>query len=265
MILEELFGLAVPPNVYSSKVTDFICGCEYEIEDIKKISLAVQDVFTIEDDHSLRNGGKEFKTPPCSFDEAVANFDFLHKNLTLGEDPFSDRTSIHVHVNVSKMMEAQVRQLVLCYALIEPIIFEFVGPVRKGSIFCVPLNYTFLPSKYSNSFSGLRQIWHKYTAFNIVPAGPNKDNLGLGTVEFRHLYGTDNRETFHTWLTILRELYLFIATQPDFNIIKSLEKDNFINLARQISPTLTKDYTYSQLAELMKDSQLDVKLSAGGI
>lgn len=265
MTIEKQFGLEsnyhIPPG---SK--EFYCGCEFEIESVVKISEDVKALFGIEVDNSLRNNGREFKTLPIDFGTAINLFDILHKGLSLGKDPFSDRTSIHVHVNVRQFEPTQLRQMVLCYALLEPLFFHFVGEERKNSIYCVPLNYTYMPSIYKDDLAGMRKKWHKYTAFNLKPIAAEPDSPGLGTVEFRHLYGTADKKVFSKWLTAIHNLYTFINNTPNFNIIEEIKTGkSAAQFAKQIIPTLAFGLADFQINEMCKDTMLDVKLSVGGL
>lgn len=243
----------------------FIAGIEYEIEAIEGYGdIGQEGIFTIETDHSLRNNGREFKTIPMSFQKHLEAFKSLHRRLLLNNNPFSERTSIHVHVNVRELEINQVRQLILCYALLEPLFFEFVGETRKNSIFCVPLNYTYLPNLYKGTTQTMHEKWHKYTAFNILPLN------GFGTVEFRHMYGTNDFEKFHTWLKSLKELYDFIVENDSFDLIKELERggghlSGLSTIAQAIVPTLTEGFSPAELNVLLEDTLLDVKLSVGGL
>ena len=237
---------------------EFICGCEFEIEAVKSFG-ETDAYFSIEEDSSLRNNGREFKTPPCDFERALELFNILHKEVKLGQNPFSDRTSIHVHVNVANMTMEQLRQLTLTYALLEPVFFKFVGAERQHSIYCVPLNYTFLPSVYKQDVTGMYHKWHKYTAFNLKPVKE------LGTVEFRHLYGTNDREVFNKWLTALKDLFYHIRDTNGWDVVDALENSSPETIARLIVPSLCENISGAELYALMKDTQLDVKLSVGGL
>ena len=243
----------------------FICGCEFEIESVKT-HIDHPSIVVVED-HSLRNSGYEYKTRPSTYEETLELFDYLHKNLKVGPEPFSHRTSIHVHVNVRNLPVATVRQMVLTYALLEPLFFKFVGPEREHNIFCVPLSFTTMPSLYKKDIKFMHGAWHKYTAFNILPLGLGKNSeQGLGTIEFRHLYGTNKREVFQTWLLALKQLYDFFNKNRDFDVAEALEKGtNAAELAMDIVPALAAKSTYSEINKLCQDTVLDVKLSVGGL
>lgn len=239
---------------------DFITGCEYEIEEILSLGGLNMDVVSVVEDPSLRNNGREFTTPPLNFEGQLFYFEHIHEELKLGKNPYSDRTSIHVHVNVRELTVDEVKQFVLTYALLEPLFFEYVGEVRKGSIYCVPLNYTYLPSIYKYNLQTLHSKWHKYTAFNILPLSE------YGTVEFRHMYGTGNLETFKFWLGCLKELYTFIESTQGFDILSVISDESFsvVEFAKKVVPSLAVG-SDERLLSLLEDTLLDVKLSAGGL
>lgn len=213
---------------------EFICGTEYEIEDVKYIALPGHEKMgrsglNLSDsspywigniglmhDGSLRNNGVEFITKPLSFTESLKTFDILHKGLTLGPQPFSSRTSIHVHVNMTNMSMAQLKHFLLTYALLEPVFFAAVKPERQHNIHCVPLNYTLLPSIYASPIQDIVKSWSKYSALNLIPLRTQ------GTVEFRHLHGTGDFEVYKRWLTLLCELWTFVWESPPNTLEKML-------------------------------------------
>lgn len=254
-----------PSNLPILSSSNFVCGCEFEIESVKKHPEHPEIV--VVEDHSLRNSGYEYKTRPNTYETTLTLFDYIHETISLGKDPFSHRTSIHVHVNMLNMPVATVRQMVLAYALLEPLFFDFVGQEREHNIFCVPLSFTTMPNIYKKDIIYMHGQWHKYTAFNILPLGQGKNSdQGLGTIEFRHLYGTANKEVFQTWLTTLKEWYEWFQKYPEFNVTKEIEVGlTPAQLAGLIIPTLSSKHSVLQLNRLCQDSLLDVKLSVGGL
>jgi len=241
----------------------FICGTEYEIEDIRKVLLPefsigsdspcwFGDLGAVRDG-SLRNNGMEFVTRPVTFERALELFEYLHNNLKLGDGPYTHRTSTHVHVNVASMSTAQLKHFVLLYALFEPVFFKYAGTTRQHNIHCVPLSYTLLPKYYSSSVNNQIDVWSKYTAFNLKPVKTQ------GTVEFRHLYGTGDIQVYQQWLTMLKDLWEFA-----FN-----EKTNWLSqqLKANVSPTsMLLSVIPSALSLGMSDvdfadSLIDVKLA----
>lgn len=264
-LVKDVFQMSVgtPSSILNS--LEFVCGCEFEIESVK--AHPEHPAIVVVEDHSLRNSGYEYKTKPNDYKTTLELFSYLHSNITLGKEPFSHRTSIHVHVNVRNLSVATVRQMVLTYALLEPLFFKFVGPEREHNIFCVPLSFTTVPSNYKKDLAYMHGTWHKYTAFNILPLGLGKNSeQGLGTLEFRHLYGTADQKVFKTWLTTLKELYDFFVKYPDYNVVTAIENEETpAELAHQIIPTLAATSSSVEINKLCKDSMLDVKLSVGGL
>lgn len=263
-LVKDVFTLS--GSSYGGKLNneDFLCGCEFEIESVKtQIS---HDEIQVVEDHSLRNYGYEYKTVPSTFKRTLELFDYVHKNLKLGPDPFSHRTSIHVHVNVRNLPVNTVRQLVLTYSLLEPLFFNFVGPEREHNIFCVPLSFTTLPSVYKKDIVYMHSNWHKYTAFNILPLGFGKNSdVGLGTIEFRHLYGTADRKVFETWLTALKQLYDFFNQNRDYDVTKDIVSRSPAQIALDVIPALATKHGTATINNMCADSVLDVKLSVGGL
>ena len=240
---------------------EFICGTEYEIEDVKYIYLPGHDKINrgqlslsdsspywignigLMHDGSLRNNGVEFITKPLSFKESLNTFDILHKGLTLGPQPFSSRTSIHVHVNMTNMTLAQLKHFLLTYALLEPVFFEVAGETRKHNIHCVPLNFTILPSIYSKPIQDIVKAWSKYSAFNLMPVRTQ------GTVEFRHLYGTDDAMVYQKWLTLIKELWDFVYNNETTTLETLLRSEHspqtIQNIVLPSSKYMSPDYSAS--------------------
>jgi hypothetical protein len=267
--VQEQFNMHNTAGAAVCNSRDFLCGVELEIEDIKStddVSANYGDVI-IEQDHSLRNNGLEFKYGPVTYNEALNRFNGIWKHLKVGKNPFSERTSIHVHVNARCLTVEEARQLVLVYALYEPLFFKFVGDERKNNIFCVPLNYTSLPNTYKSNLVAMHKAWSKYTAFNICPMGPGKDGSAChGTIEFRHMYGTKDPEVFKKWLTTLKELYTFVEKNTGFDIIKTiLSGKDMASYASVVIPTIANGLSMGQINNLIEDSLIDVKLSSGGL
>jgi Putative amidoligase enzyme len=262
--LEATFDLPPNPQLNLYHGQPFLVGVELEIEAVADYKKAVMhDVWPCDSDidHSLRNNGREFKFHPNTLSNTIEHFRYLHKHLNLGPDAFSERTSIHVHVNCRNYDANQLREIILMYAFVEPFYLRYVGDKRRNSIYCVPLNFTNMPDHYKRDIMHLcsHKVWHKYTAFNILPLQQ------FGTIEFRHLYGTNDAEVFSKWLYAIKDLFDVINNQPNFNIMEQFQKRvDPVALVRRIVPTLTQGLQDGTIATMIKDSILDVKLAGGG-
>lgn len=244
------------PKIYytSCLTTDIpVFGTEYEIEDILDYTPDKDKFYRVEEDHSLRNNGKEFITTPLSYEHSLQVFKMLHDNLKLGPNPYTPRTSTHVHLNILSLDVEQIKHLVLLYALLEPVFFAYAGEKRKQNIHCVPLNYTLLPKYYHHDIGYLVDHWSKYTAFNLLPIKTQ------GTVEFRHLGGTGSLEYYTKWLTLIRDLYIFIQNTPPDWLQKQLETGV---TQREIQLlVLPTSFPIKPLVDDDKASIIDVKLA----
>jgi len=260
MTIKQLFDLSdsfLQDNIEPNHLTGFIAGAELEIEAVHDYSMSYMEDnnINVEIDGSLRNSGKEFLLPPSNKDSLVNLFKGVHGRLHLGDDPFSIRTSVHVHVNCLYATEHQVKTLLLLYAIFEPLAFNYVGATRRDNIHCMPLNSTYMPSNYQFTLSNIVTKWHKYTAFNLLPLRE------LGTVEFRHLYGTEDAAVFATWLDFIHVLWqsamdigMFTAAHlTDLTVLKDIERklntDRFKQLCREPNTFI------------LEDNLLDVKLA----
>lgn len=198
MTIAHMFGLD-PSHLNSAR--EFYAGVECEIESVKE-----QDEFegfSCTEDGSLRNHGVEYISIPLERDKLVQCFTDLHATIEFynPEEAFSSRTSTHVHINCRALEPEQTKTLVLLYALYEDFFFAMVEQNRRGNIHCVPLTETHLPGNYAMPIEKLCGRWHKYTALNILPLQK------LGTVEFRHLQGTNDVVLFGEWLMLLENLW----------------------------------------------------------
>jgi len=239
------------------KPDKFIAGAELEIEAVHNYnSVYLEDSgISIETDGSLRNHGREFLLPPRPRDTLVELFNGLHDNIELGNEPFTVRTSIHVHVNCLYAKPAQVKALLLLYAIFEPLAFNFAGPVRRDNIHCMPLNSTHMPNLYSHTLEVIHSKWHKYTAFNLLPLSE------LGTVEFRHLYGTDDQHVFKAWLDFIATLWYSAMKMGEFK----REHLTDLTFLREVQSNLMTKEFLEHCADrqpyVLEDNLLDVKLA----
>lgn len=209
-----------------SKYAEPAIGIEVEVENIRD-HVPIQHSWQANTDGSLRNHGLEFislPTKPKLVETAINHlFDVLPTSAH-----FSPRTSIHVHMNVRDLTLAQVYNIVILYQCFEDLLYKFAGPERKKSIFCVPLGSTSYYIGMRRAFVDRPQgiNWSKYTGLNLAPIN------NYGTIEFRHLRGTNNRETIFDWLHFLYNIWHYASSHST---------DELEALIRECSST--RDYT----------------------
>jgi Putative amidoligase enzyme len=199
--MAKIFELYGTGGDQKNKPDTFIVGVECEIEGFERTPEVKG--WERHSDGSLRNNGYEYVSSPDTLEGTLEKFKLLHKTVSYLPDlAFSERTSTHVHVNVSPMDANRVRAMVLLYAMFEPFFFESVKPERSHNIHCVKLTDTILPMHYNRELDSMVTKWSKYTALNLLPV------TKYGTLEFRHLHGTGDVQELSDWLHILKGLWV---------------------------------------------------------
>lgn len=183
-------------------------GIEVEVENVQRFYRTSPHWQMIEDG-SLRNDGKEFVSLPIKAWRVEQALDVLFKNLNKDIE-FTERTSIHVHMNIRTLTIPQLETLILTYIVFERALFNFIGEDRYNNIFCVPIVETQFGSNLSNLIrkKQLAFQWQKYTAMNALPIWDK------GTLEFRHLGGTKDIKRILTWINLLLSLKIFALQKP---------------------------------------------------
>lgn len=187
------------PDGYSIEIeAEFSGGCDIRTS-----------AFVVKNDGSLMNFGLEFvsKTPK-SKEDLIRDV----KNL-LSKPPFNrdyietERTSTHIHYNVQNWTNNELFTFLAVYYSIEGVLFKYVGKSRISNLFCLPLydaeysDELFL-NLYKQDYRSIRRRFetYKYAALNIASVAR------LGTIEFRHMYGTKNPEQIWEWLEVLDQI-----------------------------------------------------------
>lgn len=184
-------------------------GCGNELD----WPVGLANGWTVEKDPSLRGpGAKEFILQhPSSLARGihrVRSF-FKHVEQYREEEPgtfvFSERTSIHVHVDVRALTWLEVLSVARLYLVFEKSLFDLVGRQRYHNIFCTPLSATLACNGEEDGFRV-----DKYCALNLKTTGT------IGTVEFRGMAGTDDHESIVRWMTMCASLVEFcFQNSPD--------------------------------------------------
>ena len=254
MNIVERYGL--PSKEKYQKRENFFAGVECEIESLLDIDQQFPN-FMNKEDHSLRNNGREFISVPLNRIDLETSFKTLHSTIAYRNkgDAFSPRTSTHVHVNCHGLSMEEVKQLILLYALFEELFFSMVSADRRNNIHCVPLSETMLPQSYNKPLESLVSIWQKYTALNILPL------KSQGTVEFRHLHGTNDVELFHQWLTYLENIFTLSKTSP-INADSLVNREHIRQWYNFIFKEMPKKEMYDPiLFNIIQRSVVDVKFA----
>jgi len=251
-LIWQMFGLN---DTYTNAGAPLLFGIECEIESILDNNLTRD--WESKADGSLRNSGVEYVSKPLSLERAIEAFTNLHEGcleIRNPEEKFSQRTSIHVHVNCKNLESEHVRNTVLLYALFEELFFLQVDPSRRENIHCVALNDTHLPGRYAFPLQDMFSIWSKYTALNLKPLST------LGTIEFRHSDGHDDVRRFRDWLTCIERLFAVAKATPLSP--NTVDKESVQKMADEVFGHLpTYPAIRLRLWPLIENTLIDVKLS----
>jgi hypothetical protein len=228
--IPEVFAVG-PPLVFKYKSTEvnlvnpsLIVGVELETENIRTAYTGTalgKCGFSSHTDNSLRGAAAEFISAPMPIGSLVEALKTYKELTKFDESNFSDRCSVHVHVNCTDLTTDNLASLALIYTVVEEILFEYVGHDRDNNLYCVPWNqcrnHLNLVTKFLNDGAySVAKGWQKYTALNFLPLTTQ------GTVEFRHMYGTIDLETITTWLNIIGALFKYSTSTTSDDIIKEI-------------------------------------------
>jgi hypothetical protein len=189
-------------------------GIEVEVENYQpEFSLPSYTLWRTVADGSLKYRGIEFVSQPLSgrlIDYAIA--EIAQHLKTQPELMWSNRTSIHVHQNMSSLRIPHLTALVALYGLYEDLFFKLVAPHRKGNPYCYPAT-----SVDPEAFCRVTQE-NKYCALNLAPLATQ------ATIEFRHLQGTDDWRLVRRWLQLIVKLYAFVDAHTSKDILSVVQE-----------------------------------------
>lgn len=273
MKLHEAFGLSNPTKLLEVSspelITDEMVGIEVELEGLRSSLQFYRNLGSIApwwdvvDDPSLRNTrgrGGEFVLNSPMFGEDVVNA-IMGLAATVPRPELSERTSIHVHLDVRNLSFDQLLRLLTVYLLVEPIMFSLVDEDRKYNPYCVPVStcpdyLVALGRAITSRSSGvfMSHVAHnrgfKYAALNFLPVSTQ------GSVEFRHKEGTTNPESIKLWVNAVLALKRFaMASEAPLTIddIRGIV-DNYPSFVKEVFngvdiPEL-KEHSYNSIEEV---------------
>lgn len=201
-----------------------LMGVEIEVENVGRAgAMPIWPCFwTITEDNSLRNHGYEFITHPLSGVNLIAALQTFFTALP-AQAHFSQRTSIHVHMNVRDLNAEQLTTLTVVYLALEKVLYNFVGKDRDKNIFCVPLGTTRTTEKLFQSLmrlkSRIERVQDEQTRYSGLNFGPL---FSLGTIEFRQMAGTRDFEKIFTWINLLQCLRKYALAHTLDDTLKTI-------------------------------------------
>jgi len=280
--INELFRFSALPEIKDTDVPEYPqkwsvvdpsskIGIEVEVENVRHIPDIPWYLWNITEDGSLRNYGREFISLPIKAKYAESALRWLFDNLP-EERVFSRRTSVHIHLNARNFTLEQLKLFLFVYLVFEGTLFSFVGQKRDKNIHCVPLlGSSLLPLRIDGELlkSNINLRWMKYCALNIAPI-IEPDNR-KGTIEFRHMHGTDDIDKLMVWINIILSLKMYVYKTSPENIISNIlmlnTNSQYRNFAEEVFGEYVKyfftDMDYQEAINSMEEGVTRVKLLIG--
>lgn len=200
---------------YLGRHTEGLFGYELEVEG-DNLPIRI-DGWKTAKDGSLRGESAEYiLLEPSSLEGTIKSFETLVSKLVKPATKlsFSYRTSTHVHVNMLKFTKPQIQAFFYLSHLVEDVLVNYCAPNRKGNRFCLRTKDAewkveqFKEWLAKNGFGALSQEHLKYSAINIATL------MHYGSMEFRSLHGTVDKEVVTPWLNVLKNIHDIAAIVP---------------------------------------------------
>lgn len=255
--------------------TDVFVGVEIELEhfhpvnfDPYKKQILNSSLWRTVNDHSLRDNGLEFVMgyhgdPLKGKDIITALSVFqthIDKYISKNEPPeCSDRTSIHVHIDVRDLEIEDVKRYVLLYSIFENVFYKWSDYARYFNNYCVPISRS---KDLSGRLSKLMSVNSGINFNSAIVSGHKYDGLNYksiqikGSLEFRLLRGTYDTKFILDWINLL--LCLRIAAKDKSLDITSIPKD----MSNRGLDKLV-DEVFGPYGEVLKDSVNPVDILEG--
>lgn len=117
----------------------------------------------------------------------------------------SNRTSVHVHINMQNYHITQVFNVITAFVMLEPMLVHFCGEEREGNLFCLRTQdaewfFTCIEQLVTGRVNwrrGWRSNDMRYAAINLASL------TKYGSLEFRSMRGTRDMTLIEQWVGIL--------------------------------------------------------------
>lgn len=195
-------------------------GIEIECEGnkFKKSESILADYWKYTKDGSLRgqDNAEYVLAKPIDFakvDEAIDKlWDMFKAYGTILDE--SNRTSVHVHLNVQKFHLNRLAAFLGMYFSLEELLTQWCGEHRVGNLFC--LRGKDAPSIITTLKRFIQQDCGYELGNNLHYAGLNGNAISkFGSIEIRSLRGCTDPSVIKDWVAILRRMYEFSAEFKD--------------------------------------------------
>lgn len=243
---DECFNVAVS---LQNKPTKGDVGIEIELESqtgstFPKDKEELPKVWSYHKDGSLRgyDNAEYVLDKPIGFDETDAAIDDLWAVLAKKKVKLagSNRTSVHVHLNVQDFYLNRLTTFAAMYFCVEEILTQWCGEHRVGNLFC--LRAKDAPAIITQLRRFIRSDMGTQIRDNFHYAGFNANALHkFGSIEIRTLRGAMDPAVIKQWVAMLRRLH---GMSADFN-----DPRTFVDMFSSLGPTEFYETLLGQYAD----------------
>lgn len=248
-------------------------GVEFEFERVTKISqddlAAIGMHWTMKEDHSLHDAGKEFAfIEPLFGADVVDAIHNLTKIATVNRWACTLRTGIHVHMDARDLTNYQLKGLLAYYLMFEPAIYAWVGGGREANNFCVPwyksegsiqdaitilqmLDMFGKDEESTDSLLNKCDHFHKYAGLNL------RSLANFGSIEFRQLPTTTDRGRIFNWINILLRLKKAATEAPESTMVlvqdvwrRGIRESLYSVFGQEIAAAMLQENSYNTLDDI---------------
>jgi len=191
---------------FNGRVNCFKCGIEIELEQYPDYEPYFY--WKVEEDGSLRNGGRELISDPLEWKDVDKVLMEISSDIIKADA--NARCGIHVHMSIEDFDLDDIKKLMCLYFIYEPLIFLVSGE-RKDNSFCVGYEDSIMQENlhyfvnnmqsFDDLYSFTRNHGKKYFALNIIPIHTQ------GTVEFRHHKASNDIVEIKSFITLIKNLH----------------------------------------------------------
>lgn len=220
--IKEQKGLDIV-SILGNKPTTGQVGLEIEVEGTKLPTDDTPAPWVYHVDHSLRPPNKPggmcaeyVLNKPIPFSGVSAALTKLWKQFKLCNSELvdSNRTSVHVHLNVQSFFLNRLTSFLALYFIVEEILTEWCGEHRVGNLFCLRAKDATAITSHLQEFirhNGQYQIG-EFMHYSAMNANALKK---FGSLEVRTLRGCSDPGIIVDWVEILERLYMLSEEYPD--------------------------------------------------
>ena len=210
-------------------------GIEIETECERAYEPPVMSYWKANTDGSLRNYGIEYSLrKPVNYNLVSDALEEFKTSLSSRLFLSSAYTSVHIHMNISRMTLSETASLYTAYCLFEEVLNKYCGPTRDGNLFCLKNSIadrsvnTFKsiykgldksPSEGINSLFSLNESGLKYAACNVYTLAK------FQSLEIRTHAGTTDIVEIQRWIDILEHMKTFALQFKSNEIIKYFHQE----------------------------------------